>query len=290
MVAARPSFRGGLGSEVLKLSRQGMVWAMLGVALLFFAVIALAVPTAGNLRDELHHDPASLVLTLADGYLAMFDSGAGIFLLLISARLVGMEYGGGTIRVLLARGAGRLRVLLAKLAALALLGLLLLAGFLVLVTAATCATVLAWDGSLAPLASLPATVWTDLGIDLLVALVSIGVCIALGSTAAVVGRSVAFGVGAAVAFFPLDNFGTIPLRLLAAVTGQHLPQDVTAWFLGPNLNVLPALMQTDHHADAQFSTPLVHVDAVHAGLVVAGWTLALLVLSLMLTRRRDVLQ
>ncbi|HEY7200760.1 MAG TPA: ABC transporter permease [Candidatus Dormibacteraeota bacterium] len=290
MVAARPSFRGGLGSEALKLSRQGMVWAMLSVALLLFAVIALAVPTAGNLRDELHRDPASLVFTLADGYLAMFNSGAGIFLLLVSARLVGMEYGGGTIRVLLSRGAGRLRVLLAKLAALAVLGLLLLFGFLVLVTAATCATVLAWEGSLAPLASLPATVWTDLGIDLLLALVSMGVCIVLGSTAAVVGRSVAFGVGAALAFFPLDNFGTVPLRLLAAVTGLGLPRDVTAWFLGPNLNALPRLMQTDHRAGVQFAAPLVHVDAVHAGLVVAGWAVALLIVALVLTRRRDVLQ
>lgn len=289
MVAARPSFRGGLGSEALKLSRQGMVWAMLGVALLFFALIAVAVPTAGNLRDQLHRDPASLVFTLADGYLAMFDSGAGIFLLLVSARLVGMEYGGGTIRVLLARGAGRLRVLLAKLTALALLGLLLLAGFVVLVSAATCAAVLAWDGSLEPLASLPSAVWTDLGIDLLVALVSIGVCIVLGSTAAVVGRSVAFGVGAALAFFPLDNFAVVALRLLAAVTGQHRPEDVTAWLLGPNLNALPTLMQTDHHARVQFAAPLVHVDAVHAGLVVAAWALPLLILSLALTRRRDVL-
>jgi len=290
MVAARPSFRGGLGSEVLKLSRQGMVWAMLGVALLFFAVIALAVPTAGNLRDQLHRDPASLVFTLADGYLVMFNSGAGIFLLLVSARLVGMEYGGGTIRVLLSRGAGRLRVLLAKLVALALLGLLLLFGFLVLVTAATCATVLAWEGSLAPLASLPGTVWTDLGIDLLLALVSMGVCIVLGSTAAVVGRSVAFGVGAALALFPLDNFGTVPLRLLAAVTGLRLPLDATAWFLGPNLNALPRLMQTDHRFGVQFAAPLVHVDAVHAGLVVAGWAVALLIVSLVLTRRRDVLE
>jgi ABC-2 type transport system permease protein len=290
MVAARPSFRGGVGSEALKLSRQGMVWAMLGVAFLFFAVIGLSLPTAGNLRDQFHRDPASLVFTLADGYLAMFDSGAGIVLLLVSARLVGMEYSGGTIRVLLSRGAGRLRVLLAKLGALALLGLVLLAGFLVLATAATCATVLAWDGSLARLASLPSPVWTDLGIDVLLALLSMGVCIVLGSTAAVVGRSVAFGVGAAVAFFPLDNFGTVPLRLLAAVTGQHLPADMTAYFLGPNLNSLPTLMQTDHHADTQFAAPLVPVDLTHAALVVAAWVLALLALSLVLTRRRDVLQ
>jgi ABC-2 type transport system permease protein len=287
---ARPSFAGSAGAEALKLARMGMVWAMLGVALLFFGVVALALPTAGNLKDQLEQHPAAFLFNLYDVYLTMFDTGSGIFLLIVAARLVGMEYTGGTIRVLLARGAGRLRLLLAKLTVLALLGVVLLAGFLLLVTAATYATVASWEGGVGKISSLPSTVWTDLGLNVLVALASMAVCILLGAAAAVLGRSLAFGIGAALALFPLDNFGTFLLSLLNALTRQHFWLDASTFLLGPNLNALPVLTQRDHLAHAAFATPLVEVDATHAWLVVAAWALALAALSVGLTWRRDVLQ
>jgi ABC-2 type transport system permease protein len=286
----RPSFPGSVGSEVLKLSRQAMVWAMLGLALVFFALIALSLPQAGGLRRQLEQHPAAFLFTLYDVYLTIFDTGSGIFLLIVAARLVGMEYSGGTIRVLLARGAGRLRLLLAKLTALALLGLALLAGFLLLVSAALYLTVVGWEGSFSRISSLPGTAWTDLGILVLIALTSMGVCILLGTTAAVLGRSVAFGIGAALALFPIDNFGTFILPLLNALTRWQLWLDISAYLLGPNLNALPVLMQKDHVAHAAFATPLVRVDATHAWLVVGAWALAFAAVSVGLTRRRDVLQ
>jgi ABC-2 type transport system permease protein len=287
----RPSFAGCVGSELLKLSRQGMLWAMVGLALLLFAVIAAAVATApGGLRSTLEQHPDAFLFTLYDVYLAIFDTGSGIFLLILAARLVGMEYSGGTIRVLLARGAGRLRLLLAKLTALALLGLALLAGFLLLVGASVYATVLGWEGSFSRITSLSGAVWTDLGIEALIALASMGVCILIGTTAAVVGRSVAFGIGVALAALPIDNFLVLVMALLNGLTKWHGWLDVTTFLLGPNLNGLSALMQTDHAARAAFATPLVKVDAVHAWLVVGAWALALAVVSAGLTWRRDVLQ
>ncbi len=53
------------------------------------------------------------------------------------------------------------------------------------------------------------------------------------------GRSLAFGVGAALAFFPADNFITITLGLVNALTRQHVWLEASAYLLGPNLNVLP---------------------------------------------------
>jgi len=286
----RPSLAGSIGGEALKLARQAMVWAMLGLALFFFSVLTAALFQAGNVRVQLEHGPASFLFNLYDVYTTIFDTGSGIFLLIVGARLVGMEYSGGTIRVLLARGAGRLRLLTAKLTALGLLGLALLAGFLLLVSAAIYGVVTAWEGSFAKVSSLPGTAWTDLGIILLIALTSMGVCILIGTAAAVLGRSMAFGIGAALAFFPIDNFGTALLRVLSLLTGWHVWLDASAYLLGPNLNALPVLMERDHVAHAAFATPLVTVDATHAWLVVAAWSAGLLALSIVLTRRRDVLQ
>jgi ABC-2 type transport system permease protein len=286
----RPSFLGSVGSEMLKLSRQATIWTMLGVALLFFGVIAAAIATVGDLKLQLEQHPSAFLFTLYDVYLSIFDSGSGILLLIVTARLVGMEYSGGTIRVLLARGAGRLRLLMAKLTAMALLGVLLLAGFLALVFVTTYFTVVGWEGGFSRISSLPGTAWTDLGILVLIALTSMGVCILLGATAAVLGRSVAFGIGAAIALFPIDNLGTFIMPLLNALTGWHVWLDISTFLLGPNLNALPVLMQTDHLARAAFATPLVKVDATHAWLVVAAWAAAFVVVSFGLSWRRDVLQ
>jgi ABC-2 type transport system permease protein len=288
--APRPSFPGSVGSEGLKLARQGMLWAMLGLALLFFAMLTAALLQAGNVKATLEHDAATFLFNLYDVYGTIFDTGSGIFLLIVTARLVGMEYSGGTIRVLLARGAGRLRLLLAKLTALGLLGALLLAGFLALVSAAIYGVVVAWEGSFSRITSLPGIAWTDLCIVVLIMLTSMAVCILIGTAAATLGRSLAFGIGAALAFFPIDNFGTALLRVLNLLTGWHFWLDASAYLLGPNLNALPVLMEKDHTAHAAFATPLVAVDATHAWLVIAAWSLGLIALTVGLTWRRDVLQ
>jgi len=286
----RPSFLGSVGSEALKLRRQGMVWAMLGVACFFFAMLTAALLQAGNFRGILERSPSTFVFNLFDIYTAMFNAGSGIFLLIVTARLVGMEYSAGTIRVLLARGAGRLRLLLAKLTAMALLGLVLIAGFVVLVSAAVYGTVVAWEGGFGKITSLPGVAWHDLGIVVLVMLTSMGACILVGTAAATLGRSVAFGVGAALALFPIDTVGSQLLAVLNFLTGWHFWLDITAYLLGPNLNALPVLMQKDHAAHAAFATPLVTIDATHAWLVVGAWALGLLALTVGLTWRRDVLQ
>ncbi|HKF77980.1 MAG TPA: hypothetical protein VKF59_17690, partial [Candidatus Dormibacteraeota bacterium] len=252
-------------------------------------VVSGALLQADNLRQQLDRTPSAFLFTLYDVYLAMFDTGAGIFLLIATARLVGMEYSGGTIRVLLARGAGRLRLLLAKLTALALLAVTLLAGYLALVGAVVYATVVAWEGSFTKIGSLPATAWHDLGLNVLVALASAAVCILLGAAAAVLGRSLAFGVVGALALFPLNSFATYAMLLLNALTGQRFWLDVTAYLLGPNLDVLPVAMQHDHLAHAVFAVPLVAVDATHAWLVVGAWAAAFTAVSAALTWRRDVL-
>ena len=287
---SRPSFLGAIGGELLKLRRQRATVAMLGAAVLLFAVVIAALFSNDNQRQLLHRDHVTFFLNVLQVLMTLFESGAGVFLLLVSARLVGMEYSAGTIRVLLARGTGRLQLLAAKLAALMLAGLGLLAGFAILAAASISIVVRMWEGSLSPITSLPQVVWHDLGLCTLAALLSIGICILLGSTAAIAGRSMTFGIGVAMGFFPADNFGTIVMSLLAGLTHQTFWMNVTAYFLGPNLNVLPVLLQTDHHARAAFATPLQKVDSTHALVVIGVYAAAFLIISTVLTRRRDVLE
>ena len=267
-----------------------MIWAMLGLAVFLFAMVAGALTTADNLRQTLEKTPSTFVFNMYDVYLAMFDVGSGIFFLIVSARLVGMEYSGGTIRVLLARGAGRVRLLLAKLTALTLTALVLIAGFLALTVAAMYVTVLHWEGSFEKISSLPGTVWHDLGINVLVALVSMGAAILIGAAAAVVGRSLAFGIGAALFLYPADNLLTAMMPLFKSLTGMDFWLHVPAYLLGPSLDVLPVVMQTDHHARAAFAVPLTKVDVTHAWLVVGAWALVLTAVAVGLSWRRDVLQ
>ena len=288
--APRPGFVGAVRGELLKVSKQAMTWAMLGLAVLFFAVFSLALVSAEPVRTLLHSQPLAWFYTLLDILLTLFDTGSGIFLLVVAARLVGMEYSAGTIRVLLARGTGRVQLLAAKLVALALLGLALLAGFVVLAALFLALLVNTWEGSLRPLTSLPSDLWHYAALQLLVALISIGVCILLGTAAAVVGRSLAFGLSAALAFFPTDNFGTIVLSLLNRVTGKSFWNQVSAYLLGPNLNQLPGTLEPHRQVRAAFAVPLVKVDAAHSLAVVAAYAAVFLAVSVVLTWRRDGLE
>jgi ABC-type transport system involved in multi-copper enzyme maturation permease subunit len=263
---------------------------MLGLAVLLFLIVVGAFVSTAQTRTQLHQSPLAWFYLLLNVFLSVFDAGAGILLLIVSARLVAMEYSAGTIRVLLGRGTGRLQLLLAKLIALALLGIALLAVYALATAVVMYGMAVGWEGSASPITSLPSAAWHNLSINFAIALISIGINILIGATAAVVGRSLAFGLGAALAFFPADNFGTIIFSLLSRLTGQHFWQTVTAYLLGPNLNVLQPLLQPDHKPATAFARPLIDVDATHALLVVAAYALVFLAVSFILTARRDVLQ
>jgi ABC-type transport system involved in multi-copper enzyme maturation permease subunit len=213
-----------------------------------------------------------------------------VFLLISGSRLVSMEYGGGTIRLILARGTSRLGLLAAQYTALAIAGVLLLAGFAVVAAASLLALAIAWHGDAGPIASLPPVAWTDTWLSVLAAGASMTVCILLATAASVIGRSLAFGVGVAVGFFPADNFAVIVMALLTRITHQNVWVDATQFFLGPILNQLPTSLVTDHRTGAAFVTPMVQgIDAAHCWAVIGVYSIAFLAAAVLLTWRRDVL-
>jgi ABC-2 type transport system permease protein len=291
VMARRPRFFGAVRGEALKVSRQLSFWLMLAGALVLLIIITLAVSTASNIQDQLKTNPTAFAYGARDVFGTVFQIGSGIFLLIVGSRLFAMEYSSGTIRIIYARGTGRLRLLLAKMLTLAIIGVLLLAGYVVVAGATLALLVNVWAGSLAPLQNLPTEFWQDLGMWAVVQGMSMAIVILMAAAAAGIGRSLAFAMAASLAFFPVDNFSVILEALGSRITRQDHPWlNISQYQLGPNLNTVLGLIEPGHHARAAFATPLTPVDATHALVVIGAFAVGFAAIAVVRTVRPDVLE
>jgi ABC-type transport system involved in multi-copper enzyme maturation permease subunit len=289
--ARHPSFLGLLRGEGIKVSRQLSVWLMLAGALVLLAVITLAITSAQNIQDQLKADPTAWAYGARDIFGTVFQIGSGIFLLIVGSRLFAMEYSSGTIRIIYARGVGRLRLLIAKMVTLAIIGIVLLAGYLLVAGAVIVVLVNAWTGGLGALQHLPDQFWQDVGMWAVVQGMSMGIAILMAAAAAGIGRSLAFAMAASLAFFPVDNFSVILEALGARITKHDHPWlNISQYQLGANLNVVLGLIEPGHHARAAFASPLVPVDGNHALLVIGAFALGFVVIAVVRAVRPDVLE
>jgi ABC-2 type transport system permease protein len=290
VAALHPSFPGMVRGEVLKLSRQLSFWLALGGSVLLLAVIVLAITGAANIKNLLLSDPTAWAYDKLEVFGTLFQIGSGIFLLIFGARLLAMEYS-GTIRIVYARGAGRLQVWLAKLFTLAAVGVLLLAGYLLVVGTILAVMVNVLAGSFDPINHISAQFWQDVEWWLLVEGISMGMAILIAAAAAALGRSLAFGIAAALAFYPADNFLNILEILGIRATGHDQPWTAISQFqLSGNLNVLLTLLEPDHRARPAFAAPLAAVTSAHALEVVGAFALLFAVIAIFRTVRPDVLE
>ncbi|HEX6349218.1 MAG TPA: ABC transporter permease [Candidatus Dormibacteraeota bacterium] len=286
----RPSFPGLVRAELLKSSHQATTWLFVVVMFGGIGFSMLALLGAGNIKTEWQHVPAETAYTVLDVVSIVLSIGTGIVLLGLTARVIGQEYQNGTIRILLARGVGRLQLLFAKLTAVTIWALLILAAGLLAYLAFLFLTVQAWDGGTSRLTSLPAGFWADLRLRVLVLLVSEASCILLATGVAVTGRSLAIGMAVAMGWFPAENLATLAIILINRVTHQDFWLYIPDYLLGPNLNVLAGTLQHDHAARPAFATPLTPLSDAHIQLVILAFAVVFLVVSVVLTARRDVLE
>jgi ABC-type transport system involved in multi-copper enzyme maturation permease subunit len=287
----RPRFFGTVRGEALKISRQLSFWLMLAGSFVLLAIITLAITSGTSVQDQLKADPTAWAYGVRDIFGTIFQIGSGIFLLIVGSRLFAMEYSSGTIRIIYARGVGRLRLLLAKMLTLAIIGVLLLAGYVVIAGGIVTLLVNAWTGSTAPLQHLPSEFWQDLGMWAVVQGMSIGIVILMAAAAAGIGRSLAFAMAASLAFFPVDNFSVILEALGSRITKQDHPWlNISQYQLGPNLNTVLNLIEPGHHARAAFATPLTKVDATHALVVIGAFAVAFAATAVFRAVRPDVLE
>ena len=289
-MSRRPSFTGLVRGELLKSSRQATTWLFLLVMFGGIGFSMLAMLGAGNIKTEWQHVPTETAYTMLDVLSVVLSIGTGIVLLGLTARVIGQEYQSGTIRILLARGVGRLQLLFAKLAAVSIWALLILAAGIAVYLTFLLLTVQAWDGGTGRLSALPAGFWPDLRLRVLVLLLSEASCILLATGVSVAGRSLSIGMAVALGWFPAENLATLAIILINRVTNQDFWLHIPDYLLGPNLNVLSGTFQHDHAARPAFATPLTHVSDAHIQLVVLAFGVVFLAVSMVLTARRDVLQ
>jgi ABC-2 type transport system permease protein len=287
--SSTPSFPGIVRGEFFKISRQWTTWIMLLLLLGAIALPYLIALTAPNITDNLRHTPLNFFYNEMEIDLSILRVFIGIFLLILTARVIGLEYQLGTIRILLARGVGRLQLLAAKLLTIAVVALILFAGGLLLDGILTCSLVAILTGNLNALNALNSAFWSNTWLYTLSVLVSMGVTILLAAALTVLGRSLSFGLSASVAWFPADNIGIFFISLAARITHSDFWLNVTAYLLGPNLNVMPTvLIPAQFKANSVGITPLVNVDGTHTLLVALVYALIFAAVAVVLTWRRDV--
>jgi ABC-type transport system involved in multi-copper enzyme maturation permease subunit len=272
-MAPRPSFVGLLRAELRKLRRQRGNWAVLvGLTVFFLPFVPIQLANLG-----LQHDPERFMRWAALTSAEMCNTTVGIFLLLAGARLTGTEYSAGTVRVILAKGVGRIQLLAVKLAALVTVGVFLVASFVVLAGGAAYAIHLVWQAG-----PPSAAAWSAAGGAVAVMMISMVACILVPVAAGMLGRSTAFAVGVAMGFFAADNVAAILLDELATLTHMGFLHQVAGYLLGPNLNTLPGQVAGVRAIIA--GTPL-DVSLGHLLAVIGLWCAGLLVLSVAAARR-----
>lgn len=309
-----PTFLGVLRGELFKLSRQRLNWWLalgVGVVTVGVYIAALLYNVSSNdhhlsMQDTLRNPPQLFLWHLMGLALDFQRALVGIFVLIVTARMVGLDFQQGTLRILLARGVGRVQLLGAKLLAMALAGLALLAYGIVLNLLGALVAVRIIGGSLDAFTALSHAYWTGAGLFVLTVLVSVGVSILLAAALTIVTRSLSFGLAGALGWFAVDNV-VLPIVLVVAynLTGSAFWERVGTYLLGPELNLMPAVVVPKlsitatngghlvSHPIPAFTlgtVPPIVYDGRHALTVALVYGMIFAVSAVLLLWRRDVLE
>ena len=289
--AATPSFIGIVRGELLKIRRQWSTWIMAVLVGGSLSLQYLVYLLLSNTKERFGGQPDQFRYTVFGADATILKVFGGALLIVVTARLIGMEYSGGTIRVLLSRGVGRVQLLLGKFTAVTLVALALSVAGVAYSFLLKVIVLAVKFGSLDILTKAPATFWQDLWVLYLTVLVSFGVAILLAAAVAVLGRSLAFGLTLGIVWFPAENFVTLFLLIASKLTNNNFWAVASGDLLGPNLNVMGQLVLPARAAAVgavNFTPPLVPVTGGHTLLVTAIWAVIFLAVAVILTWRRDV--
>lgn len=285
----RVSFPGTMRGEFLKIAR--LFWMMMLVLAAGFLVAFWLGAISPDVKTDLQHTPLHFLYYSVESNMVVLRILGGIFLLVLTSFTIGREYQYGTIRILLARGAGRVQLLLAKLATLALLALVLLVIFTLLTALLTCVEMFILAGNLNALSALTPAFWLNIEIDLATVIISMGATVLLSAAMNALARSLTLGLSLSLIWFPLDNIATLLMNALARIMQNDFWHNATTYFLGPLLNRLPSILlpvEARSGFESFGSGPLSSLSATHVLWVIGIYALAFFVLALVPTWKRDV--
>jgi ABC-type transport system involved in multi-copper enzyme maturation permease subunit len=303
--AIKTHFLGVLKGEIFKLSRQRTTWISLALVVFFLLIPWLFVGGQDTLGSGLTHTPLQTITSMMENDLSDLRIFSGFFLIILTARAIGLDYQQGTVRIVIARGVERLQLLGAKLLAVTLAALALLIGGTLLYVLVTMIVVASRTGSLAALTTLNGTFWSDTWLYLLSVAISMALTILLTAALTALGRSLTFGLSLSLLFFPADNIGADVLAHIANATNNDFWLKLSTFLLGPNLNFLPALMlphpiglvQTREGTMLmpQYATtiglgPVYVTDLTHALLVILAFAVIFAAIAIIPTWKRDVME
>jgi ABC-type transport system involved in multi-copper enzyme maturation permease subunit len=200
-----------------------------------------------------------------------------ILIAILTASAIGIDYGSGTLRSVLTRGTGRWPYLAAKVLTLAVLAAL---GLLIAMASVAISSVIA--GSIAGAAPAAATVaaatWSDAGIALWKAWVSILPYLALATFVTVIARSSAAGMAIGLGYYFAEP---LIVGLLSRFFSWY--QNVADYLLVRNISAWTG-------GGGSAFDPLGEglPDSTHAIVVLGVYTVALIAIAFWLFERRDV--
>ncbi len=308
----QPNFAGMIRGEFLKITRQRAIWvtgaiiAALGVllGLIFIPLInsmySSRIGGRGTTQPvtvtPIHPDPGGVIYSLMqDNFSIIVRPLSGLFIIIAAVIVIALEYQQGTIRVILSRGVGRVQLLGAKVVALLALGLIDVTA-LIAIGSIMVLVALGLTGHSDVLSHLPGFFWSDVGTNLIVMVINIVATAGLAITFAVIGRSLAFGLGFSAPFFFVENILTGILTLVTSATSDQKWVGAAKFFLGTNLSQLAGLL-TPTRTFADTVTTTTGSSSSGGGLtsgqsllVILAYAAVFVAVSWSLTARRDVMQ
>ncbi|MBE3559366.1 MAG: ABC transporter permease subunit [Ktedonobacteraceae bacterium] len=284
----KPSFWGLVRGELFRLSRHWLTWLIpilyLGGTLLLHLLLA----SGPRAKEVLLQAPLEFLFTEMQYPALVMRIFGGIFLIILAAYLIGMEYQSGTIRIILARGVGRVQYLLAQVTAVLIIALFMVIIWTAINTLLTCIVMLVLAGNLNAWQAVNAHFWAITAFYMGTILINMGVSVLMAATMVVLSRSLAGGMSLAISWFMVDNMLTWPLQLMGIFLHNELPLKLSGYLLGPVLNVLPQAIGLKEISVRGTFVPLVKIEATQAWLVILAYTVVFIAVSLLLTWKKDV--
>jgi len=292
----QPSFVGMVRGELFKLSRQRPIIVLAIVIPIVQIIYGLrTIIFLANLPPELV-DRGSAVTVYLTTRVGLSDIRGllGVFVTVVAVIVIGLEYQQGTIRVLLARGVGRLRLLAAKITAITLLGLAaFFAMLLIMYLSMFISFALINRGG--DFGHIPPYYFGDVTLDGLLVLLNMFVTLMLGVTFAVLGRNLALGLALGLPFFIAESIVSGILGVVSVISRNDVWTHIATYLPGANLAQLSPTLVPDHGlqifiAALSVNIPSGFIDGQHALTAVILYGLAFVGISGYLTWKRDVLQ